>query len=428
VSSLADKLPGVVKFGDDGARAARPAVVWEDLADDVTIRLERVAALSGSIRGEITVERSGVELVAHRRIDCQSSSNIDAVVRDLNRHDKAIPWAVHVQKAAADAVKEYRAVAGMVNAWDMADEGPPAALVGGLWPNTTRPCLFYGDSEACKTILATASLLSVASGVEVIPGEPPVSVGPTAFLDWEDDRRTFVHRLRRLAAGVGVDIAETWPVLYFSPGDRRPLHQIADSLAGRFDAEGVIAAVVDSRGAASGGSLNDDEATNGFFNAVASLGTATAIVDHVGKAALGPHSSTAHHSFGSVFTRARVASSWKVAAVDLSEGKRLTLTDSKWSHGPRRPARTLDVRFGFDSIIIERATGEAPATVTGATVADRILTALEDTVGGLTPGDLAERLDVKDATVRKGLQRLAAAAKVHKVRDRYIRLPELFDE
>lgn len=404
-------------------------VTYTHEGDDLRIVVERIGWTAGSVRGEVNVYWHGQGIVQHQRLDCQSASQARELVTRLNKSNPDIAWHAHLEAATTAAVAHYRAVEGMVDARTIENPQRPAALVGDIWPDMSRACLMFGDSESAKSILATGLILAVASKAEVLPGEPVLKSGPVAFLDWEDDKSLFGWRLKALARGAGVNLDDANPVFYWSPPERRPLYQISEALSERIRREGIVAIVIDSRGAAQGGSLSGDEETNAFFTAIGALETRAQVIDHLDKATIRGDVKDVKHSFGSVYTRGRVASSWRVVGSENDQGPRKTVTlkDAKWNHGPRRDPRSYHIDFTEDRITISKTAGPVQTRIDdGPPATETVLAALREHPAGLTPRQIETETGINYNTVRSTLRRLTDRGDLVQHQDRFIHLIDPF--
>lgn len=158
------------------------------------------------------------------------------------------------------------------------------------------PTVLFAPFGAGKSTLAGALVVSVALGIEVVPGWKPMS-GPVVILDWEDHPLPWQERLRAIARGVGSD--QIGPVRYRSC--YRPLTDDLEGIASYCDEVGAAMVVVDSIGLAAGVSEGAAEETSvRFFAALRALGRTALLIDQVsGETA--QRTGPATKSYGSIF-------------------------------------------------------------------------------------------------------------------------------
>jgi hypothetical protein len=142
--------------------------------------------------------------------------------------------------------------------------------------------ILYAPGGVGKSVFATAVALSIAKGMEIIPGLAPQVKGPVLYIDYETDAYTVQERVNFIANGH--DFKPTKDFYYRRSA--RPLADDAEELSRIVEEKGIKFAVVDSCGPAMGASTDRGDAsdtTNRLFSALRLMNCTVLIVDHVSK-------------------------------------------------------------------------------------------------------------------------------------------------
>ena len=122
------------------------------------------------------------------------------------------------------------------------------------------------------------------------------------YLDWEDGEQNLDERLKALAKGLNIET----PQLYYQYMDgmfRDQVHMVAKRIADN----NIDLIIIDSKGAAIGGRINEADTTVQLFNYIRSLRVTSIVIDHVAKqSAIGP--------IGSTYTVAEARNVWEMRA------------------------------------------------------------------------------------------------------------------
>lgn len=225
------------------------------------------------------------------------------------------------------------------------------ALVDPILPLNV-PTVVFAPFSAGKTTLAAAVALSVATGVEVVPGWRPLQ-GPVVILDWEDQPEPWQQRLRMLAKGAGVHGLGV--IKYRSCF--RPLHEDVDSVAGYCDEHQASLVIIDSLGLAAGISDGDpSESAIRLFAALRAVGRTSLLIDQVsGETAKAE--APAQKSYGSIFKMylARVAFELRREREPGDGDAEVLMINTKSNHGPKLKPIGLRYSYAADSIRIRPA-------------------------------------------------------------------------
>jgi len=125
----------------------------------------------------------------------------------------------------------------------------------------------YGPGGIGKSVVATTVCLSVAKGMEIIPGLSPQVKGATLYLDYETDQRTMRERVEYIASGHGVSPTKD----FYYRRCYRPIADDAEEIARIVKEKDIKFIVIDSAGPAmgTGGEYGDaNEGTLKLFAAI----------------------------------------------------------------------------------------------------------------------------------------------------------------
>lgn len=177
------------------------------------------------------------------------------------------------------------------------------------------PTVLAAPGGSVKSMFALALGATVASGQWQIlrasgnrltdSAGKKIRSAPVLYLDWESDIESHKERLAAICRAREIDE----PADLYYRREYAPLPQAAHELSLYAVELGVEFLVIDSKGAALGGSPEDAETTLRFFNSVREIGVPTLIVDHVTNEAA-DNRGGAKRPFGSVFTRNMARNVW----------------------------------------------------------------------------------------------------------------------
>lgn len=266
-----------------------------------------------------------------------------------------------------------------------------------------RPTVVAGGGGSMKSLVAMATCLAVATGHRHWTPNRPRETSAALYLDWETDGPDSRNVAEALCRGAGVDL----PANLFYQRLGVPLSVAAPELARKMERHDIGFVVIDSKGAAAGGSVNADDAVADLFRASRRLAVPHLIIDHLTKAAA--EGRTKASPIGSVFSQNLASQVWTVRADELSDGTTAVwqLTKSnRMRRGMKMAWRanfTTTASGWYDRITLE-PTDPVEMTAPEVTNLDKI-TAVIRAKGPLGTSSLAEAADITAATVRKVLER-----------------------
>jgi hypothetical protein len=259
-------------------------------------------------------------------------------------------------------IATYRAVEAVMDAVEQLAQGTdlrgcamtsdrPAWTARPFWPDGAGFLIMPG--EAGKSTIMRAIAVSIATGLEVIPGIVPLVQGGVLYVASEDpSERSHTASVEAICRGMGIDRATLPYPITLVPARGRPLHRLARSLAERasdsaaivLDAQQGLLAVGDQ------GNIRDQAAM--FWNAVDELDRPSFTIAH-------PNLDQARHwdksdgrAAGSEVNRDRPRISWtghwsdEPAAHDNSY-RRFTLSCTKNNGGPHPAPISFGMAWQF---------------------------------------------------------------------------------
>ncbi len=146
-----------------------------------------------------------------------------------------------------------------------------------IWP-ATEGTIVGAATNSYKSWIALAAAVQTTLGVEILQGNthPPTNPIPILYLDWETNAATFAERLYAILKGYGLPLEPCIPYRQMT----QPLTDAAESIRDEIKRQGYGGSVIDSLSAAVGGSLNEDEPANAFWNAVSYLDVPSLVTAH----------------------------------------------------------------------------------------------------------------------------------------------------
>ena len=377
-------------------------------SEDLIVSLTRITVSKSGIECWIKFSSHTDPLFGPVRLNLLSSSGRESLTRVL-KNRRPLNWQMvldQVSNMVSSSLEEGGA------AKDMRFHTPTAVDEGWCvrpYVQTSQPTLMFGFAGNGKSTIATALLLSKASGTQLIPGIDPGFPGGVMYCDWEDSEEAFNTTATALLRGQGM----TWEHDVLKPVLYRRYH---GALADYFDAiakdiadHDIKLICVDSLVAASGDqhSPNDAEAARTWHQVMSALGISSIGITHAAKNSREPS------AYGSVYYTNLARQIYEVSA-DAEPGNDSTviaITHRKGSNtGIMRPVG-LRVDFQSDEYKNARKITYTEADLTQSEVLapklsahDRILSLVA--TQSMSPAEIAEELtDLKAVTIRQSLLR-----------------------
>lgn len=379
--------------------------VWD--RGGIEMNVDHLHRRSGELHGEIVI--SSAASAAGRGKLHRASFNLSSTTArerlgkslvDRARSEKTIPWSDYLEEFCAAVLEAERGGAPII----ALDKLPPAVgeqwLVEPFLP-AKQTTIVYAAGGTGKSYLAVLVSVAVTAGLDVLNWR--VRQGRVLYLDWETDGYEVASRVKRVAAGLGIDPPE---VLYRPCAT--PMYDIAEAISAFVADRGITLVVVDSVGMASGTTREGgtaEESAIKLFGAFRHLGCTVLAIDHVtGEDAKRADKATVK-PYGSIYKVNLARSVWELKGIIEDEGtdSHMALHHRKVNSGRLLPSVGIRVRHEQDSVEFAREEISDAGLVSGLSNSVRIQRALRG--GSMTVGDLAEETGLSDGVVRVTLHR-----------------------
>ena len=378
--------------------------------EGITITMEKFRERDGNLMGDMTivadpskyVDLSNPHIVTQRQ-NMSSARSKSEIAKILKARLDTPDWDSIIEFVCVKSMRKHR-------------EGHPLVKIGKLEPRKEVPyllhplirkdvpCILYGESGIGKSYISLFLSLLITEEISAV-GMTPLK-GKILYLDWEDGEQNLDERLKALASGLGIET----PELCYQYMDG-PFNDNVHTIAKRIADEGADMIIVDSKGAAVGGRINEADTTVQLFNSIRSLRITSIVIDHVAKqSAVGP--------IGSTYTVAEARNVWEMrASKTIADNKlRIGFYHRKTNMSKKHQPFALEFTFAEDeneivqSVVVEQADVTEDADTRAALpLVERIKIFLSDQSepnGEYTPQsieDIADAVASKVGTVRARL-------------------------
>jgi hypothetical protein len=259
------------------------------------------------------------DLILSRSIGLYGGTNQKRVIDELGERlgGDLHQWARRIDYLAARTIRETQAgSAGVVVLTGRPERPEPMPqAIAGILP-VGRTISLYGPGSAGKTTLADGLIVSLRSGVEVVPGWLPTRRFVVGLLDWDEGEEE--ERARLYAIGNAYPY-ELTPFHYRRMS--RPLADAADEV-GRWAAENGLEVLIVSPANRALRPANGDPGQPVFdlYEVLREFGTTNLIIDHVTGANI--DNPEASREYGSVAKRDASRGSFSLYAQSEEPGSR----------------------------------------------------------------------------------------------------------
>ena len=236
------------------------------------------------------------------------------------------------------------------------------------------PCIIYGAGGIGKSYVSLYFALLVQYNLSV--GRLAPQPANVLYLDWESGEEDLNDRLAALSKGLGIEAEINYRYCHQSLVDD------IDTIASMIAAEDIDLVIVDAKGAAIGGLINEAKETIDMFNALRSLHVTSVIVDHVSKESAGG-------PIGSVYNLNEARNVWEMRASQAvgSDRSLMGLYHRKTNVGRRHDSFGLEFVFrddekaNIDTVwVTERDPSEDEATRSGMDMWQQIEAFLRESI------------------------------------------------
>ena len=378
--------------------------------EGISITMEKFRERDGNLMGDMTVvadptkyvDLSNSHIITQRQ-NMSSARSKSEIAKILKARLDTPDWESIIEYVCVKSMRKHR-------------EGHPLVKIGKLEPRKEVPYLLhplirrdvplilYGESGIGKSYVSLFLSLLITEEISAV-GMTPLK-GKILYLDWEDGEQNLDERLKALASGLGIET----PELCYQYMDG-PFNDNVHTIAKRIADEKADMIIVDSKGAAVGGRINEADTTVQLFNSIRSLRITSIVIDHVAKqSAIGP--------IGSTYTVAEARNVWEMrASKTIADNKlRIGFYHRKTNMSKKHQPFALEFIFEEDaneivqSVKVEQADVTEDADTRAALpLVERIKIFLSDQsepTGAYTPQsieDIADAVSSKVGTVRARL-------------------------
>jgi hypothetical protein len=214
--------------------------------------------------------------------------------------------------------------------------------------------ILYGDGGAGKSMLALAIALSVAKGIDLIPGLTATARCRVMYLDWETNKSGHARRERALLRGAKLEQPGR-QILYKRM--HSPLADASEELVATVKEYGIGLVIIDSAGMACGGLISDEQAVAGMFLAARSFGCTVLTITHV------PKDNQSRKPIGSSYWWNEARACWEIKHDQFEGSSAYTIVLNHTKHNNQPKQRSLSFEFEYEgtSVHIRKADAAANA-------------------------------------------------------------------
>lgn len=397
--------------------------LWKE--EGVEVLIDRLHEEKDGLKCEMSVSTSRqpiAGLVREGRFNLSSAPTRASWVKALQERmpeDRfEVDWYAVFELVCARSIRRWRQGEPII---DLADVEVSVELPYILYPLVVdgASTVLFADGGAGKSLIALACCVSIATGIEIVPGMEPQRLGPSIYWDWEWDAESHAERLQAICAGAGIDPPHG---LIYYQREVTSLLEAAPRMRKRVAETGAVFSVADSLGFARGGDANSQDLTTRSFLALRTLSIPTLVLDHVAK-----NDDKQESSFGSVYTRNSARLMWRLdAAKEGGEGHfYVGLTNTKYNRKGQKP-RGLKVNVETDSderllSVTFEATdiSSIPGLAKAASLKDQISGVIRANSGQpMTPKDIVLTLEAEGSNVGEAVVR----AMLNKYKHSFVRV------
>jgi RNAse (barnase) inhibitor barstar len=249
---------------------------------------------------------------SHLKLQHQNLTSANArksFVKIMAEDFPSFPWA---------DIMEYICTKSTLKYW----EGAPVIKIGKqrkrtevpylLYPVVRKdaPCIIYGSGGIGKSYVSLYFSMLVQHSLSVGTLVPQQS--NVLYLDYESGDEDLNDRLAAMAKGLNIDVEINYRYCH------QPLAQDVEALGEIIAEQNVGMVIVDAKGAAVGGWINEARQTMDMFNSLRSLDVTSIIIDHVSK-------ENSNAPIGSVYNFNEARNIWEMRSSQAEESDRMKI-------------------------------------------------------------------------------------------------------
>ena len=275
-----------------------------------------------------------------------------------------------------------------------------------LYPMVRKnaPCIIFGPGGIGKSYLSLYISLLVQHNI-TISGLLPQQAN-VLYLDYESGDEDLNDRLAALSKGLGLEVELNYRYRH------QPLVDDIVALSDMILENDIGMVIVDAKGAAVGGWINEARQTMDMFNSLRSLNVTSIIIDHVSK-------ENQDAPIGSIYNFNESRNIWKLRKTESNDPGTLILglSNEKSNSGRKHPHMAMKFVFKDDEYgnvdtvwVSETEVEEHPDLMQDEPTPRRIQHLLRGNVDmstglsmPMSPDDIAQSLGIKKSTVQSRL-------------------------
>ena len=275
---------------------SRYLITWDN---GVEAHVSRIKENPERIKCEIALTLNG-QLLTRSSPVVTSESGKDSLIRKLQRRRPKEDWGIDheilIEQMCALIIDTYREGEPPVQLEPIPDDESMTWRIENLLPES-QPTLLFADGGSGKSMLACLFAVCVDQGVINTELGITVEPGRALFLDWETSAEEIAKRVKGIMRGMGIQ--GNTGIVYRRCS--QPHISEVDRFLDLCDEHSIDLIVCDSLGLATGGALEEADATLQFFNALRMIGRTSLVVSHINKAG---------SNFGSVYANNSARMAW----------------------------------------------------------------------------------------------------------------------
>ena len=277
-------------------RGSRYLIQWDN---GIEAHVSRIRENPERIKCEIALTLNG-KLITRSSPVVTSESGKDSLIRKCQRRRPKEDWGIDheywIEEMCALIIDTYREGEPPVLLNDIPDDDSMTFRVEGILPEK-QPTLLFADGGSGKSMVACLLAVSVDQGIIDTDIGITAEPGKALYLDWETSAEEISKRVKSIMRGL--NLQGNTGIVYRRCS--QPLISEVDRILDLCDQHDIQLIVCDSLGLATGGALEEADATLQFFNALRMIGRTSLVVSHINKAG---------SNFGSVYANNSARMAW----------------------------------------------------------------------------------------------------------------------
>ena len=265
------------------------------------------------------------------------------------------------------------------------------------------PCIIYGAGGIGKSYVSLYFAMLIQHDIHVGSFMPQKT--NVLYLDYESGEEDLNDRLAALSKGMDMEIELDYRYCH------QPFSDDVDTISAMVSEGDIGLVIVDAKGAAVGGWINEARQTMDLFNSLRSLNVTSIIIDHVSK-------ENSDAPIGSIYNFNEARNIWEMRGsqnVD-SSNMRIGLYHKKTNSGKIHKPFGLEFTFENDDMgnveivrVAETDVAEDPVTRKGMALPEQIRIALKNNIDmtgkhlPMSAEQISERIGAKLTSVRSRL-------------------------